>query len=122
MPIDDTGWKSPIVTAQDGLPTGTIQTASGLERQPCFLCRSFEKDNRKLIQHFQAHGLTADENGCYETPIAKEVRGRRSLKIDPRDYGFCRRHGYVTGMNATCPDFKLTESRSELQAKIGDRK
>lgn len=119
MPIDDTGWKKPVMSIQDGLPTGTITTATGLEQKPCFMCKSFEKDNRRLIQHLNARGLVADESGCYETPIARDINGRRSIKIDPRDFGYCRKNCYVTSMKATCPDFQLVQFREDMIPKIG---
>ena len=119
MAIEDTGWRKPVVTQVPGeAPKGVIQPATGLESKPCFTCRSWEKDTRRLMQHFQSHGLTPDAEGYYETPIAKEINGRTSLRIHPRDNGWCNRIGCVSHMNATCPDWKPTRFAKELALKV----
>jgi hypothetical protein len=118
----DTGWqKSKIVTDAEG-PKGVIQTTSGLETKPCMLCKSFAKDTRKLIQHFNSQGLKPDKDGFFETPLAQEVKGRTSLRVHPRDYGFCNRNCYVTHMNGTCEDFAVIQTRAELALKVGGRR
>jgi hypothetical protein len=117
----DTGWQKPNLVQTPEGDKGQIALASGLEKQPCMLCKSFEKDVRRLRQHLAAQGLTPDKNGFYETPIAKEIAGRRSLKIKPRDYGWCRRNGGVVHMNATCPDFVITQTRADLAGKLINR-
>lgn len=101
----------------DGQTKGIIQIAKGQQPKPCYMCRSFEQDNTKLIQHFLARGLQPDENGCFEQPIP-DIKDRKSLKIHPDDYGYCRRDCIVVGMDATCENWKLTQSRSELAGKI----
>jgi hypothetical protein len=102
----------------DGQVKGLVQIAQGEQPKPCYLCRSFEKDNKKLVQHLLAHGLKPDEEGRFETPLAKEVQGRRSLKIDPKDYGYCRKSCMPTGMTATCEYWVLTQFREEMARKI----
>jgi hypothetical protein len=117
----DTGWQKPkLVTDAEG-PKGVIQTSSGLESKPCMLCKSFAKNMRRFIQHCKSQGLVSDEDGYFETPIAKEIKGRRSLRIHPRDYGFCNRNCGVVHMNATCPDFAITQTREELALKVQGR-
>lgn len=119
MAIEDTGWKKPeLVVTEDG-PAGRIVPASGLVSKPCMMCRSFEKDEQRLRQHFKARGLKPDRDGFYETPIAQEIKGRKSLRMHPRDFGWCRREGSVVHMNATCELFLETNTRSELAAKLG---
>lgn len=114
----DTGWKQPnVVQGPDG-GKGVIVPATGLEHQPCMMCKSFEKNTKRLMQHLQAHGLRPNADGFYETPIAQEVAGRKSLKINPQDCGWCRNQGGVVHMNATCPEFKPTETREDLAAKL----
>jgi hypothetical protein len=119
MPIDDTGWRKPIVTQTPGeTPKGVIQMKTGLENKPCFMCKSWEKDTRKLIQHFKAKGLTPDAEGYYTTPIVQDFDNRKSLRINPREYGYCRRLCMPTGDTCTCPDWQLTQTRSELALKV----
>jgi hypothetical protein len=117
----DTGWQKPKLVIDDEGPKGVIQTSSGLETKPCMLCKSFAKDTRKFIQHCKSHGLVPDADGNFETPIAKEIEGRTSLRMHPRDYGFCNRHCGVVHMNATCDDFAMTTTREELKLKITNR-
>ena len=114
-------WKQPEVRRDAEGTKGVIQLASGLEHNPCFACRSFEKDERRLRQHCESQGLVPDENGIYTTPIVKEIAGRRSLRLDPKDCGWCRRQGCVVHMGATCEEFVATATRSELAAKIVKR-
>lgn len=121
MAIDDTGWKKPELVATEDGPAGRIVPASGLALKPCMMCRSFEKDEQRLRQHFHARGLRPDSNGFYETPIALEIKGRKSLRMHPRDFGWCRREGSVVHMNATCELFCETTTRADLAAKLGKR-
>lgn len=118
QPVEDTGWKKPTIVTDGGETKGVIQPATGLEKNPCFACRSFEKDERRLRQHCQANGLVPDAEGFYITPIAQEIQGRKSLRLNPADCGWCRRHGSVSHMNATCPDFVATATREELALKL----
>jgi len=120
-PVEDTGWQRPTLVNTPEGPKGIIVPATGLETNPCNLCRSFESDDRKLRQYWKSHGLTPDAEGYYVTPIAKEIAGRKSMRVHPRDYGYCRRFGYTTGRNATCEDFAVTQTRAELALKIRRR-
>ena len=118
-PTEDTGWKqAEEIVTPSGQAAGRIVPATGLEQAPCFACASWEKDNKKLIQHFNAKGLEPDAEGCYETPIVRDFQGRRSLRVHPRDFGFCRRQCVVSHMNATCPDWTPTRTRNDLMGKI----
>jgi hypothetical protein len=120
VPVEDTGWRLPeIVNTPEG-PKGVIIPATGLEANPCMMCRSFEKDTRRLMQHFESHGLVPDAQGYYETPIAKEIEGRKSLRIHPQDCGWCRRRGFVIQdpQKNTCPDFVATATRAEMALKL----
>ncbi len=119
--IDADKWQQPKVV-QDGEGTkGLVQLASGLETNPCFTCRSFEKDETRLRQHCEANGLVPDKDGVYTTPIVKSIAGRKSLRLDPRDCGWCRRQGCVVHMGATCEEFVATATRAEMTGKIKAR-
>ena len=118
MAITDTGWKKPeLVQTSDG-SKAVVQMASGMEQKPCFTCRSWEKDTKKLIQFLTSHGLQPDADGNYETPIVKDFKGRRSLQVNPRDYGFCRQGCCPTHMNASCENWQPTRFASELALKV----
>ena len=117
-PTEDTGWqKAQLVNTAGGMK-GLITPSTGTEVQPCFTCKAWEKDNRKLIQYLLARKLGAADAGYFETPIARDFQGRTSLKIHPRDFGYCRRQCMPTHMNASCPEWKPTLFINDLQAKI----
>lgn len=108
------------ITGGDGVRTarGAIEMATGFEQRPCLICRHFEKDEQKLIRHLLRNKLTPDENGIFLTPIAKDFPGRKSMKIDPKTYGWCRLDTIVTDMLATCSSFSPARTSSELQSRI----
>jgi hypothetical protein len=118
MPIEDTGWKQPNVEQTPEGPKGLITTATGTEKRPCYLCARWERDQRKLIEFFVSRGLRPDVNGEFETPIARDFRGRRSMRVDPKNWGYCRQQCIATDMNATCENWELTRTRADLAGKI----
>jgi len=120
MPINDTGWNPIVGITGDGeqQAAGRVEMAKGLEPHPCFACRSWEHDRKRIIEHFMAHGLVPDVDGNFLTPIAKDFPGRRSLKLDPKDYGFCRLDCIATDMQATCKRWAPVKSPSDLQARV----
>ena len=119
MAIEDTGWKKPdMIQTPDGNTKGVIQPATGLEEKPCFTCASWEKNTRKLIQFFRASGLQTDAEGYFTTPIIQDFDDRTSMRVHPRDFGFCRQGCCPTHMNATCEFWKPTRNVSELALKV----
>ena len=108
------------ITGGDGTYTakGQIEMATGIETRPCCICRSFEKDEPKLIQHLLRNKLTPREDGTFVTPIAKDIPGRKSMVIDPKTYGWCRRDTIPVDMLATCPSFRPVRTSSELESRI----
>lgn len=115
-----TCWQRIRITGGDGdqMAAGQIDLATGTEPHPCMNCKSFEKDNKRLQRHIVAHGLTPDEHGRFTTPIARDFKGRRSLKLDPRDFGWCRFEARVVDMLATCPEWKPVRTAADLASRI----
>lgn len=109
----------PMIKPTAAGPIGHIQAVTGLESKPCFTCRFFNNDRRKLLQFLHSRGLKPDENGFYETPIVGDFQGRRSLKLDPRSFGFCSDQTMPTHMNATCEQWDLTRNATDLARKVG---
>jgi hypothetical protein len=108
-PISDTGWQQAghIIETPTG-PAGQIIPATGHEDRPCFTCRSWDKDERKLRQFLAAQGMEPDAEGRYEMRLLHDFKdGRKSMKIDPRDFGYCRKLTMPTHMNATCGAWRL---------------
>ena len=115
-----TCWQRSVITGGDGVRTAEsrIDLATGKEENPCFLCRSFEKSDRRLIEYFRSRGLTPLPDGSYETPIAKDFKGRKSLRIHPQNYGWCRRDAIATDILATCTAFQQVRTASEMESRI----
>lgn len=115
-----TCWQPVLVTGGDGegAAKGTIEMATGFEERPCMMCRSFEQDNKKLIQHLLARGLKMEADGSFTTPIANDIPGRKSLRIDPRSYGYCRKETMPVDMLATCESWSPVKTREELLSRI----
>ena|SRR3990167_2578349 len=120
----DTGWQpvTSIVGSEDAAK-GKVQMATGLELKPCFTCRSFEDPGLdKMVQHLGAHGLELQTDGTFKTPIAKEIPGRQSLTLDPKDFGFCRLEVHPVDRLATCPSYVAVKRLSDFQrARRGGR-
>jgi hypothetical protein len=117
-PADGIDWQAPDIVQTASGVKGVISSPTGMEERPCFTCAKWIKDNRKMIQHFQARGLKADANGVFTTPIVGDFPGRESLKADPKDFGWCPKNGYVAHMLATCEDWQPTALAHELARKI----
>jgi hypothetical protein len=108
------------ITGGDGeqSATGRVNLATGIEQRPCIMCRRFEKDQKRLVEHLLAKGLVPDGDGKFTTPIAKDFPGRKPMKIDPTEFGYCRRDGIITDMMATCEAWSPTKSIVDLKRKI----
>jgi len=115
-----TCWQPVLVTGGDGdrAAAGTVEMATGFEERPCVMCVSFEKDNTKLIRHLIARGLKMEPDGSFVTPIAQDIPGRKSLRIDPRSFGYCRRATMPVDMLASCEDWAPVRTREQLLSKI----
>jgi len=118
--VEDTGWKKIIPTAGDGdrAAGGRVEMVHGSETRPCYACRSWEKDERRLIQHLIARGLEVQPDGKFKTPIAKDIPGRKSLIIDPKRFGFCRFEGSVTEDETTCQNWTPVRTSGDLKSRI----
>lgn len=116
-PTDDTGWQAPqIVTTPQG-PAGVIQMATGVEETPCFTCRKWHKDTRKLEQFLKSRGLTPDANGLYEVRTP-DLPDRQSMKIALCDWGFCLTLAMPTHMKATCEHWKQRATQNDMEGII----
>lgn len=118
-PTDDTGWKAPeIITTPNGA-AGVVQMNTATEATPCYLCKNWHKDTRKLMQHIRSKGLVPDSNGIYTMPTP-DLPDRKSIQVDPKDWGFCLKQAIATHMNAgmQCEDWSLRETREDLKGLI----
>ena len=114
---EDTGWQPITGIEGDGdvNARGRIELATGTEKNPCFSCKSFEQDERRLIEYLQRRGLEPDKRGHFRTPIAKDFPGRKSMVIDPKSFGWCRRDSLVTDMLATCEGWKQKDKAADFK-------
>jgi hypothetical protein len=123
MAEDDT-WRPITVVGGDGErdAAGVIELASGTESRPCCMCRSWENvEKNRLIEHILSKGLKPNERGNFETPIAKDIPGRKSLELNPEVSGMCRRDVIVTDMLATCENWAPTKTLAEFQNRMRRR-
>jgi hypothetical protein len=117
-PIGDTGRQRITPTAGDGEHTadGLVAPVTGLEQKPCMVCRSFEKDEPKLVQFFRAKKMDIGPTGDFTTPIAKEA-GYKSLQLNVKDFGWCRFLACPTDMLATCEKWSLRREMAGLYGR-----
>lgn len=116
-----TCWQPVLLTGGDGdrAAKGAIEMAAGTEARPCCMCRSWEGgEPEKLTRYLLAKGLKPNAAGKFETPIAKDFKGRKSLEIDPKSYGYCRRDGIPTDMLATCENWKPTITEADFKRRM----
>ena len=93
--------------------------ATGIEARPCMMCAKWEKvDVTRIVQHFIAKGLEAKPDGTFVTPIVKDFPGRKSLVLDPHDFGFCRRDMLPTDLQSTCAAWTPTKQIVQLQRRM----
>ncbi len=85
------------------------------------MCRSFLKDQKRLVDHLLARGLKPEPDGTFTTPIAQDFKGRNSLRIVPSQWGYCNKNTHPVDMQATCPDWEQVKTSSEMAARIRSR-
>lgn len=101
---------------------GVIEMATGKETQPCMMCRKWEAvDTTRVVEHFLAKGLEMQPDGTFKTPIARDFKDRKSLILDPRNFGFCRRDLMPTDALATCNSWIPTKHLSDFQQRMKNR-
>ncbi len=120
-----TCWQAIKIVGGDGdeSAAGLIELATGKETQPCLMCRKWENvETKRVVEYFIQRGLEALPNGCFKTPIVKDYPGRKSLVLDPKNYGFCRRDLIPTDAQATCEGWVPTKRLSDFQDRMGRRR
>jgi hypothetical protein len=118
-PTEDTGWQKPLIVTDNGNPRAELVLPTGVEKKPCMTCKSWEKDEQKLIQFLLANGLQANEAGRYIVAvIAKEFPDRKQYEIDVKSFGYCRRECMPAHMNATCEKWQEIVTREDLKGRI----
>ena len=120
----DTGWQ-PVtsIIGNEEAAKGDVQMATGLETKPCFTCRSFEDPGlERMLQHLAAKGLELQPDGTFKTPIVRDIPGRKSLTLDPKDFGFCRLEVHPVDRLATCGSYVAVKRLADFQrARRGGR-
>jgi hypothetical protein len=115
-PITDTGWQKPQIVEGVG---GVITPPSAVEAKPCWLCKSWEKDTRKLDEYVRAHGMKMQEDGCY---VLEEYRRgiptRQQFRLDPKKTGWCRRDMDLAMDEFTCPRWEARVTKEDLRGII----
>ena len=116
----DTGWKPIVVDSGDGEASakGHIELAKAYQFKPCMGCKSWEKDERRLIQHMLARGHKPQPDGTFISPIAIDMKDKTPLRVNPKTFGFCRREGSVTDMLASCEKWEATLLIEDMRRKL----
>lgn len=113
------GWRKLVnVRGNDEQAAGKVDMVTGLESQPCCLCKSWEKDTPRLTKHFNAHGLPINAEGVITTPIVKDFPGRRVHKLKIQEMGWCRQECRPTEDLATCEKWRQVRTREEMRARM----
>lgn len=117
---DEEPWRPIQLVGGDGTTdaAGRVELATGFEQRPCLMCRSFVKDDARLREYLLANKLRPMPDGTFETPIAQDIPGRKSLTIDPKSWGYCNRNTMPVDMLATCPDWVQVRTSSEMGSRI----
>lgn len=98
---------------------GTIQPVTGLEQQPCLMCRSWEKNDKRLRQHIASKkNIEVLPDGTFRHTADKDMPGRKSKTYNLRDFGFCRFHGMPTQQLHSCESWTPTRTVSDLLKKL----
>lgn len=117
---EDTGWSPIIPTSGDGERSagGKIEMIKGNESRPCMMCTSWEKDDKRLVQHLIARGLKPNPDGTFTSPIARDMRDKTPMILDPKRNGWCRREGSVTEDLASCEKWQPVRLINDLRSRI----
>jgi len=122
--INDTGWQPIKIVGGDGDRTagGQVEMVKGNEIRPCVMCRSWERDERKLIEHLMSRKLELMPDGTFKSPIRKDYKGTHAnLTIDPKKFGFCRYETSVTEDIASCEKWTPVRTAAELADRLAKR-
>lgn len=119
-----TCWQQIRIVGGDGdqAAHGQIDMATGVETRPCVMCRRWDNVGPKRVaEHLMARGLEAASDGTFVTPIAKDFPGRKSLRLDPRNFGFCKRDMILTDSMSSCPAWAPTRTEAEFKQRMRRR-
>ncbi len=108
MDDDSAGPRKIRITGGDGdrAASGLVEPVLGSTQRPCVMCRSFERDVKRLTEHLLAHGLKPEPDGSFVSPIAKDFKDpRANLRMHPREFGYCRLTTMPVQDVATCPSW-----------------
>lgn len=120
-PVSDTGFRPIQIEGGDGetYARGRVELATGTEQKPCLTCKSWERDERKLVQYLMSRSmLQVQPDGTFRH---KDPR-QRSLVIDPKSWGWCRRQSIATDSQASCEQWTQIRTREELRTRISQRR
>lgn len=104
----------------DNYAKSLVKPVTGLEQRPCFMCRSWEKNEKKLRQHIASkRDIEVLPDGTFRHIIDRDVKDRNTKTYNIRDFGFCRFTGMPTQQLASCENWVPTRRLIELQRKLG---
>lgn len=97
---------------------------TGMEERPCMCCRSFLKDQKRLIEHLISCGLEAQPDGTFMSPIRKDFVDEQGLRranqrLAPWKFGFCQQECRVVEDQATCEKWVFSPEIARLIERSG---
>jgi hypothetical protein len=114
------GFIKNIVGDGTNAAAGKVAMQKALEQRPCYLCRSWEKDERRLVRHIRSAKLTLMPDGSFESPAQKDRDGK-PMKLHVDRCGYCKRDGIVTEDEATCLQWTQVSRREDMRARLSLR-
>ncbi len=107
------------IQGDDQQASGMVEPVTGLEDSPCFTCRSFEKNEKRLRQHIASKkNVEILADGTVRSLIDRDFKDRETITFNVRDFGWCRLWTIPVDQLATCENWGPTRSVSDLMRKF----
>lgn len=117
----DSGWRPISVTAGGGVDgvKGLVQPVTGIQTQPCNMCRSWEKNDRRIRQLVESKkNIALLPDGTMKHKIDLDVPDRQTQTFNINDFGWCRFHAQLAQQLHSCENWTPTRTVSDLMRKL----
>jgi len=117
----NSGWK-PITVTGGGGPDGVkglVQQVTGIQTKPCNMCRSWEKNDRRIREVVHAaKNIVLLPDGTMKHKIDLDVPDRQTQTFNINDFGWCRYWTQLAQQLASCEMWTPTRTVSDLMRKL----
>ncbi len=121
----DSGWK-PIKVIEGGGSDGVkglVQPVTGIQTKPCNMCRSWEKNDRRIRELVHSKkNIALLPDGTMKHKIDLDVPDRQTQTFNINDFGWCRYWGQLAQQLASCEMWTATRTVSDLMRKLPSQK